>query len=49
MTSPSMPKAVFIEDVIERSLQLLRFQLENTIYPEYDPVYKVPCKKKGKG
>nr|XP_039272679.1 nipped-B-like protein A isoform X2 [Styela clava] len=46
MTSPGMPKSVFIEDVMERAIQLLRFQLTNTIYPEYDTVYKIHSKTK---
>ncbi|XP_077981351.1 nipped-B-like protein isoform X2 [Glandiceps talaboti] len=41
MTSPNMPKEVYIEDVIERLGVLVKFQLLNTIYPEYDPVYRV--------
>jgi len=35
MTSPAMPKAVFIEDVIERVLQFTRFHLQATVYPHY--------------
>ncbi|KAF7700983.1 nipped-B-like protein B isoform X1 [Silurus meridionalis] len=41
MTSPRMPKAVYIEDVIERVLQFTKFHLQNTLYPQYDPVYRV--------
>ncbi|XP_076842591.1 nipped-B-like protein B isoform X3 [Brachyhypopomus gauderio] len=41
MTSPRMPKAVYIEDVIERVLQYTKFHLLNTLYPQYDPVYRV--------
>ncbi|XP_061216321.1 nipped-B-like protein isoform X2 [Neopsephotus bourkii] len=41
MTSPNMPKAVYIEDVIERVIQYTKFHLQNTLYPEYDPVYRV--------
>lgn len=36
-----MPKAVYIEDVIERILQYTKFHLQNTLYPQYDPVYRV--------
>lgn len=36
MTSPAMPKAVYIEDVIERVLQFTRFHLQTTVYPHYD-------------
>ncbi|KAM4635314.1 nipped-B-like protein B isoform 2-T2 [Polymixia lowei] len=41
MTSPRMPKAVYIEDVIERVLQYTKFHLQNTLFPQYDPVYRV--------
>ena len=41
MTSVHMPKAVYIEDVIERVLQYTKFHLQNTLYPQYDPVYRV--------
>ncbi|XP_067339450.1 nipped-B-like protein B isoform X2 [Channa argus] len=41
MTSPRMPKAVYIEDVIERVLQYTKFHLQNSLYPQYDPVYRV--------
>uniref|UniRef100_A0A8C5LQR1 Nipped-B protein n=1 Tax=Leptobrachium leishanense TaxID=445787 RepID=A0A8C5LQR1_9ANUR len=41
MTSPSMPKAVYIEDVIEHIIQYTKFHLQNTLYPQYDPVYRV--------
>lgn len=41
MTSPRMPKAVYMEDVIERLLQYTKYHLQNTLYPQYDPVYRV--------
>ncbi|XP_023275339.1 nipped-B-like protein A [Seriola lalandi dorsalis] len=41
MTSPHMPKAVYIEDVIERVLQYTKFHLQNSVYPQYDPAYRV--------
>uniref|UniRef100_A0A672ZDI7 Nipped-B protein n=1 Tax=Sphaeramia orbicularis TaxID=375764 RepID=A0A672ZDI7_9TELE len=41
MTSPHMPKAVYIEDVIERVLQYTKFHLQNSLYPQYDPAYRV--------
>ncbi|XP_071378435.1 nipped-B-like protein B [Centroberyx affinis] len=41
MTSRRMPKAVYIEDTIERVLQYTKFHLQNTLYPQYDPVYRV--------
>ena len=40
-TAPEMPKQVYMEEVIEHVVSFCRFQLENTIYPEYDPVYRV--------
>ncbi|XP_068608687.1 nipped-B-like protein B [Brachionichthys hirsutus] len=40
MTSPRMPQAVYIEDVIERVLQYTKFHLQNTLYPQYDPAYR---------
>ncbi|KAM4527458.1 nipped-B-like protein B isoform 2-T4 [Odontesthes bonariensis] len=41
MTSPHMPQAVYIEDVIERVLQFTKFHLQNTLYSHYDPAYRV--------
>jgi len=40
MTSNSMPKEVFIEDVIERVVRMSKMQLYNAVYPEFDPVYR---------
>lgn len=48
MTSPDMPKQVYLEDVIERIILYGKFQLQNTIFPEFDPVYKIDPKAKGK-
>ncbi len=47
MTAPDMPKEVFIEDVIERVVMMTKQQLQNTIFPEFDPVYKVNPRNKG--
>ncbi|KAA3682054.1 cohesin loading factor subunit SCC2, partial [Paragonimus westermani] len=41
MTSNDMPREVYVEDVIERTVQTVRFQLFNCIYPEFDPAYRV--------
>jgi len=41
MTSSSMPKEVFLEDVIERVVRMSKMQLYNAIYPEFDPVYRI--------
>ncbi len=46
LTSKKMPKRVYIDDVIDRVATFLRFQLSNTIYPSYDPVYKEISKSK---
>uniref|UniRef100_A0A1I8GDV5 Nipped-B protein n=1 Tax=Macrostomum lignano TaxID=282301 RepID=A0A1I8GDV5_9PLAT len=40
MTSPGMPKQVFVEDVIERAVAVAKFQLNSTVYPEADPAYR---------
>lgn len=48
MTSPEMPKQVYLEDVIERIILFGKFQLHNTLYPEFDPVYRIDPKAKGK-
>ncbi|XP_042884604.1 nipped-B-like protein isoform X2 [Penaeus japonicus] len=47
MTSLNMSKRVYLEDVIERCVQFTKFQLSNTIYPSFDPVYRVDSKKDG--
>ena len=41
MTSPHMPKVVYMEDVIERVLQFAKFHLQSSLYPQYDPAYRV--------
>ncbi|XP_005090101.1 nipped-B-like protein B [Aplysia californica] len=46
MTGRNMPKQVYLEDVIERVIHFAKFQLHNTIYPEFDPVYKIDPKAK---
>lgn len=40
MTSPHMPKVIYIEDIIERVLQFTKFHLQSTLYPQYDPAYR---------
>lgn len=47
MTSPNMPKRVYLEDVIDRVIVFLKFQLHNTIFPSFDAVYRIDSKKKG--
>ncbi|BES94983.1 unnamed protein product [Nesidiocoris tenuis] len=46
LTSPNMHKQVYLEDVIDRIIIFTKFQLHNTIYPAYDPVYRVQTKEK---
>ncbi|KAG5443974.1 Nipped-B-like protein B [Clonorchis sinensis] len=41
MTANDMPREVYVEDVIERTIQTVRFQLINCIYPEFDAAYRV--------
>ncbi|CAH8644983.1 unnamed protein product [Schistosoma guineensis] len=41
MTSKDMPREVYVEDVIERTVYSVRFQLFNCIFPEFDPAYRV--------
>jgi len=45
LTAQNMPKRAYIEDVIERIVQLARFQLQHSIYPAYDPVYRPDTKR----
>ncbi|XP_034840384.1 nipped-B protein isoform X1 [Maniola hyperantus] len=48
MTSPSMPKRIFLEDVIDRIIMFIKFQLNNSIYCVYDPVYSIQSTSKKK-
>lgn len=47
MTSPNMPKRVYIEDVIDRVVLYIKFHMHNTIFPFYDSTYRLDNKKKG--
>lgn len=44
-----MPKRVFLEDVIDRIVMFIKFQLNNTIFCVYDPVYSIQQTSKKKG
>ncbi|GIY52104.1 nipped-B-like protein [Caerostris darwini] len=46
MTSPDMPEKVFLEDVIERIVSFLKYQLQNTVFPVFDPAYRLDPKSK---
>lgn len=41
MTAKEMPKEVFIEEVIDKVVQMIKTQLRGTIFPEFDPVYRI--------
>jgi len=46
MTCRNMNKRVYIDDVIDKITLFVRYQLQNTIYPSYDPVYREMSKHK---
>ncbi|XP_075218552.1 nipped-B cohesin loading factor [Lycorma delicatula] len=46
LTSPNMHKRVYLEDVIDRVVIFTKYQLHNTIYPAFDPVYRIDPKDK---
>lgn len=49
LTSPNMPKRTYLEDLIDRIVIFSKFQLQNTVFPTFDPVYRVRSKgNKGK-
>lgn len=48
MTAPNMPKKVYMEEMIELIVSLIRYNLQHNIFPEYDPLYKVEPDSKGK-
>ncbi|CAH1393670.1 unnamed protein product [Nezara viridula] len=46
LTSPNMHKQVYLEDVIDRIIIFTKYQLHNTVFPVFDPVYRVQSKDK---
>ncbi|CAJ0958765.1 unnamed protein product, partial [Mesorhabditis belari] len=46
MTGAKMPKQVFIEDAIDRSIQLCKQYLNHIVFPSSDIVYRSPNKQK---
>lgn len=48
MTSPNMPKRVYIEEVIDRVILFIKFHFHNTIFPSFDSTYRLDNKRKGK-
>lgn len=48
LTSQNIPKKAYLEDLIDRIVIFTKFQLQNTIYPTFDPVYRIDPKGRGK-
>ncbi|KAK4871530.1 hypothetical protein RN001_015654 [Aquatica leii] len=46
MTSSNMPKRIYLEDVIDRVVLFIKYQLHNTIFPSFDCTYRLDNKKK---
>ncbi|XP_044256313.1 nipped-B-like protein [Tribolium madens] len=46
MTSPNMPKRVYLEEVIDRVVLYIKYHLRNTIFPSFDSTYRLDNKKK---
>lgn len=46
MTSKNMSKRVYLEEVIDRVVLYLKYQLHNTIFPSFDLTYRLDNKKK---
>uniref|UniRef100_UPI00358E56D1 nipped-B-like protein isoform X3 n=1 Tax=Myxine glutinosa TaxID=7769 RepID=UPI00358E56D1 len=40
LTAPGTTSALIIDDVIDRAILFVKFHLVNSLYPEYDPVYR---------
>lgn len=40
-TSPNMSTTLFLEDILERVVAFAKFQIQNTVYPVFDPVYRI--------
>ena len=46
-TTPGMPNQIYLEEAIEDVVGFCKFHLENTVYPEFDCVYRVDPDSKG--
>ena len=44
LTSPDISPSLIADNVIDRTIELVRFQLNHSIYPEFDPVYRSSLK-----
>ena len=49
LTSPDISPSLIADNVIDRTIELVRFQLNHSIYPEFDPVYRSSLKIKRLG
>lgn len=47
LTSPNMPKKAYLEDLMDRIVVFSKFQLQNTVFPTFDPVYRIDKRSKG--
>lgn len=47
LTSNNMPKRTYLEDLIDRIVTFSKFQLQNTVFPTFDPVYSIHKRSKG--
>lgn len=47
LTSPNMPKRAYLEDLIDRIVMFSKYQLQNTVFPTFDPVYRIDKRSKG--
>ncbi|XP_064482067.1 nipped-B-like protein [Ornithodoros turicata] len=45
-TSPNMTTKLFLEDILERVVTFAKFQIQNTVYPVFDPVYRTDSRGK---
>ena len=44
VTAPQMPSNVQLEESVEQIISHAKYHLENNIYPEFDPVYRVEAR-----
>ena len=49
LTAPNMPKRVYMEELFETMIKFLHYQFINTIFPEFDPIYRISKEDKEKG
>ena len=49
LTAPSLPRQLYTDEVIEAVVGAIRYQLHNTIFPEFDPLYRTDAEGKSYG